>query len=424
MTRSGQDPALRERPSPARRVRIAIVGLSVAAAGLGFGVSAIREQAGATFAQARTPTDRSLIAFTASKPEPTPEGVVVSAEHGLRPTSIYVARPDGSNRRRLTAAFLMKGSLAWSPDGSVLAFTTFDPKRKVERLSIMSRTGANRHVVCKKCTATFWVMPEDEVCIDWCEEAIPFSDRLSWSPDGRWLAAPRTADGGLSLIKVSTGKVRAIRGLGAVMGVSWSPDSSSLAVSVDGRRPGLFIVDLDDDDDPTTRLYEAEPYPESPPAWSPDGSTIAFGQAARVTRDLYAELVLVDAQDGSSRKVLDTDDLFEIYDLEWSRDGRRLAVLNHPVVPPTAGLLTMAPDGSDVRMVALCENGEDIDRLCPSNGGGVAWSTDGRALAFRNYDGRRSALSVLRIGGGAVPVSGRLIPGCCFAWGPPTPSAA
>lgn len=107
---------------------------------------------------------------------------------------------------------------------------------------------------------------------------------------------------------------------------------------------------------------------------------------------------MVDAQDGSSRKVLGTDDLFEIYDLEWSPDGSQLAVLNHPVVPPTAGLLTMAPDGSDVRLVALCENGKDRDRLCPSNGGGVAWSSEGRELAFRNYDGRRAALSLLRIG--------------------------
>lgn len=179
-----------------------MIALSVSAAGVAFGLTAVREQAGATFVQTRTPTDPGLIAFTASKPEAAPEGqvIIASGDHGLRPTWIYVARPDGSNRRRLTGASLMKGSLAWSPDGAMLAFTTYDPDRKNERLSIMSRTGADRHVFCKDCTATFWVMPEDEVCIDWCDEVIPFSDRLAWSPDGRWLAAPR-AGGGLSLIR-------------------------------------------------------------------------------------------------------------------------------------------------------------------------------------------------------------------------------
>lgn len=420
-TRSGEEATMRsERAGPIRRALIVTFALSITAAGLGFGFAALGEPRPAAFAQTHALNDRSLIAFTASKPEPAPEGGIIMVTGGEepRPTSIYVARPDGSNRRRLTGASLMKGSLAWSPDGSMLAFTTFDPNRNSERLSIMSPTGAGRRVLCKNCTATFWVMPQDEVCIDWCERVAPFSDRLAWSPDGRWLAAPRTLEGGLSLIDITTGEVRAIRGLGAVTGASWSSDSSSVAVSVDGAAAGLFIVDLDDDDDPTTRLYGADPYSGSPPAWSPDGSTIAFGQAARVRGDLYAELIFVDARDGSSRKVLGTDDLFEVYDLEWSPDGSQLAVLHHPVDPPTAALLTMASDGSDVRMVALCENGSDLDRLCASNGGSVAWSPDGRRLAFRNYDGRRSAVVALPIGGEAVPISGRLVPECCLAWSP------
>ena len=42
---------------------------------------------------------------------------------------------------------------------------------------------------------------------------------------------------------------------------------------------------------------------------------------------------------------------------------------------------------------------------------------NGHQLAFRNHDGQRFTLSVLTIGGGAVPVSGDLIPDCCFTWG-------
>ena len=166
----------------------------------------------------------------------------------------------------------------------------------------------------------------------------------------------------------------------------------------------------------TTLLHEGNPYTGSPPAWSRDGSTIAFGQAVRVDGDLYAKLLFIEADDGSSRKILGPRKLFSVYDLEWTPAGDRLAVLHHPVDSPTAALLTTALDGSDIRMVALCENGRDEDRLCPSNGGGVEWSPAGRKLAFRNYDGRRSALSVLTVAGRAVPISGRLVPGCCLAW--------
>ena len=247
-----------------------------------------------------------------------------------------------------------------------------------------------------------------------CPAAAPFADRLTWSPDGRWLAAPSTHDGGLVIVDVATGEVHVSSALGTVSGTSWSPDGSEPAVSVDGE--GLYVVQAPDG--VPTLLHAGHPYMGSPPAWSRDGSTIAFAQAVRLRGDLRAKLLFIGADDGSSRRILGPGMLYEVYDLEWSPAGDRLAVLHHPVHPPTAALLTVATDGSDVQMLALCENGRDEDGLCSSNGGGVAWSPAGPAR-LRNYDGRRSALSVLGIGGRAVPISGRLTLGCCFAWSPP-----
>jgi len=360
---------------------------------------------------------QGLIAFTASEPASGSTTGVGSGGDRSRPTRIYVVNPDGTQRGAVTRASLLKGSLAWSPDGSMLAFTTFDLDRMHERLSVMSPTGAERRVICKECTGTFWVAPEDEICVDGgCPKAAPFADRLTWSPDGRWLAAPSTPDGGLAIVEVATGEVHVTSELGPVSGTSWSPEGSELAVAVDGESEGLYVVQVPDG--APTLLHAGDPYTGSPPAWSRDGSTIAFGQAVRAQGDLHAKLLFIDADDGSSRKILGPRVLYEIYDLEWSPSGDRLAVLHHPVDPPTAALLTMATDGSDVRMVALCESGRDEDRLCPSNGGGVAWSPTGRKLAFRNYDGRSSALSVFKIGGRAAAISDGLTFGCCFAWAP------
>jgi hypothetical protein len=114
---------------------------------------------------------------------------------------------------------------------------------------------------------------------------------------------------------------------------------------------------------------------------------------------------------------MDDRSTFGVYDIEWSPGGSRLAVTYHPIEPPTAALMTMASDGSDVRMEALCENGVDKDGLCPPNGDAVVWSPDGHDLLFGNVgDSERRAFVVLAADGAAVPVSGSLVPGCCIAW--------
>jgi Tol biopolymer transport system component len=131
----------------------------------------------------------------------------------------------------------------------------------------------------------------------------------------------------------------------------------------------------------------------------------------------------VDAATGEGRVVLGTDAFFEIYDLEWSPDGSRLAVLHHPVEPPSAALLTIGADGTGVRMVALCENGDDTDGLCPPNGGEVVWSPDGRSLLFDNYatadfpwgEERRTLVRLNLDTHAVTPLSVGLDHGCCIA---------
>ncbi len=408
-------------PGPARRVLIATFALSVAVAGLGVGYLAFGGN-GSTAATTGTNVPApERIAFTASEPLPRPSSGSTpgsSAEAPGPPTQIYTVNPDGSDLRQLTDDPALKGSLVWSPDGSELAFTSYDLDRKVEQLSVMSFDGSGRRLVCEACTGTFYAPPDDAGCFEGCPDPSAPTDRLTWSPNGRWIAAPLTWDGGLALIDPATGETIEAGELGAVSGTSWSADGARLAVSVDGDDPGLFVVDAATVS--ASRLLAAEPYSGGPPAWSPDGSSIAFAQAIKVGGGWRAELVFVDPHDGSTRTVLDTDDLFEIYDLKWSPDGARLAVLHHPVDPPTAALLTVAADGSDVRMLALCENGRDADGLCSSNGGSVSWSSDGRSLAFLNGVGDR-AFTVVTLGGrdvpaSAVPVSGDLVPSCCLAW--------
>jgi len=406
-------------PMGAKRASIIALALALGFAGIGLAVWRLSPLVGPA-AEYRLPTGGPVngrIAFTAELPAPPSEEFVMCSDEPGPPDQIYTARGDGTDLRQLTDGKTIKGSLAWSPDGTRLAFAAYDLEREAEQLLVMSSDGKDGGLVCEGCTATFWVPKEGEtITFEGCYNGPgPYANRLTWSPDGATLAAPAHAVQGVALIDVASGKIRTVETPGSVQGTSWSPDGSKLALSVRGARAGggLFVLELETGK--VMALLEAEPYAGSPPAWSPDGSLIAF---ARAVRDgaLRAEVDIVEEAAGRSQTILGSDDLFEVYDLAWSPDGTRLAVMHHPVDPPTAGILTIAADGSDVRLVALCESGRDKDGICSSNEGGFDWAPDGRALVFDNYDGEGRALSVVGLDGSVTPLSGDLVPGCCVAW--------
>jgi dipeptidyl aminopeptidase/acylaminoacyl peptidase len=405
-------------PGPTAGRKVAVIGLAfvVATAAIGLVIARFqpRDQ------QPVISPSANLIAFTASEPPPSPSPnengfiEIAGPEGPPPPTQVYVASPDSSYLRALTDDLAPKGSVAWSPDGSRLAFTAYDLSTQTESLAVITPDGSGKRVVCELCTATFLVPSKGATCVEGCYIGpSPLANVLAWSPDGRWIAA--RSDGGIAVVDVASGEVKDFPlGGGEVWGVSWSPDASQVAATLD--HGGIVVADVTSGQ--SRMLVGGDPYGGSPPAWSPDGSTIAFARLARVGDEFRAELQMVDARTGVSRTVLGADQLFEVYDLEWSPDGSRLAVLHHPVDPPTAGLLTVNADGSDVRMVALCENDPDTDGLCTSNGGSLAWSPDGTSMLFDNFYGRRHALVTLRFGGRPVPVSGSLTSGCCLAWQP------
>jgi Tol biopolymer transport system component len=241
---------------------------------------------------------------------------------------------------------------------------------------------------------------------DWLPRAI------AWSPSGRWIAAA-AGGGGLALIQPSSGNVKEFAG-GQVVGMSWSPDGSSIAFTVDDQ--GVFVGDIASGD--VRRIDSAERKIVGAVAWSPDGSEIAYADTDPGGGAIRQGVMAVDPSGDDPRVLLDSRASFGVYDLEWSPDGSRLAVMFHPIEPPTAGLLTMGADGSDVQNVAICENHVDTDGLCPTNGGPVSWSPDGQHLMFDNYPGTGHRFTLVGTDGSAVPVSGSLETGCCFAWQP------
>ena len=228
--------------------------------------------------------------------------------------------------------------------------------------------------------------------------------------DGRW---PRARRAGVVLIDARTGAPTSVRVSPAVVGVAWSPDGRSLAVTISKR--GLAVVHV-----ATHRLRLLDRAPAAGPvAWSPDGGRIAFATVRQGRYRLYGGVVSFDLRTGAGRPLLAPRSTNGVYGLSWSPDARTLAVLYHPIYPPTQALLTVSRNGSVIRTISVCGRSASFGGSCPS-GNVVAWSPDGAHLLVEDIAsaGAGRSLLVLTRSGAATRVSGPLQPVWGIGWSP------
>jgi Tol biopolymer transport system component len=125
------------------------------------------------------------------------------------------------------------------------------------------------------------------------------------------------------------------------------------AREADGTNPRAIT------DPPAGETYDLDP------AWSPDGSLIAFARSSAHGISVF----VVDA-DGRNQREL-TDPSLSAQEPEWSPDGSMIAFSTG-----CDGIMVMRADGTGVRSV-VPSDGND----CP---GSPTWSADGTSVAFHN----------------------------------------
>jgi dipeptidyl aminopeptidase/acylaminoacyl peptidase len=194
----------------------------------------------------------------------------------------------------------------WSPDGRRLAFVSAPPGDGPAEICILPvATGGERIVVCS------WHGPVTE---------------LAWSPDGSRLAfVAREPDAGQygKPGQPREGKDMPPRRLTRLIyrlnGAGWTID----------RPSRIFVVPADGSAAP--RSVTPGPFQADGPAWSPDGSKIAFTSARHDSwdLDLANDLWLV-AADGTPEPERLTDGGALYARPSWSPDGRRLAYYVNP----------------------------------------------------------------------------------------------
>jgi hypothetical protein len=217
----------------------------------------------------------------------------------------------------------------------------------------------------------------------------PASDQESaWSPDGRKIAFSSDRDGSFDVFVMDanganpvnlTNNPAADGCCGFVAGgPAWSPDGTKIAFASD--RDGVFdIFVMDADGSNVVNLTSGAGGTQ--PSWSPDGTRIAFRGPEIGDTDDY-EILMMDA-DGSNRVTVTTG--WYLRDPSWSPDGSQLAYSRYNTVSPT---------GPQIFIINADGTGEV--RLTTSSGSPPtyepAWSPDGTAIAYQGWNGHYAVI--------------------------------
>jgi Tol biopolymer transport system component len=293
----------------------------------------------------RTPAAGEGSAFVAPR-----GGGIAYARRDASGEALWIRGADGKARRLASGAVMdvQWVPLSWSPDGTRIAFTTFDASTctpdarncATPEVRTIGRDGTGETVVRRGAAAP------------------------SWSPRGRYLVVedpwdPWQWQAGVSIITPAGTLVRVVAKGESLVGPSWSSDGKYLAFTrEDGNGSGGGLVEVVNANG--ERVWSRLPRDRivgGPPTWSPRGDWLAFDRGGWV----YTATV-----NGRGLKALARG-----WDPAWSPDGATLAYVS---IYPHPQVWTIRRDGTGRHRVTNEPLGTSVS--------GPTWSHDGKRLYY------------------------------------------
>ena len=230
----------------------------------------------------------------------------------------------------------------------------------------------------------------------------------SWSPNGRRVVFARQV-GAASRILVADARGRVVRKLtqtGGFADPAWSPDGTRIAyVSREGRSR---VVIASTNGRTLGELLAAPTGFISRPVWAPDSRRVAFAEEIAIDSGASgASRIVVANADGTGRRVL----VGQASDPAWSPNGSNIAYVSYPSrLSETGSIVVAAADGSGAHHITAAAAPESRP----------AWSPGGQRIAFTRSASRKSTIVVWRADGTGerVAVGARGSGGLDPAWRP------
>jgi len=249
----------------------------------------------------------ALYAAVTSRADADPlasDGVIAFQLYGERSApddGVWLVNPDGTGLHRLPHQRPVSAAPRWSPDGKTLLVLAVGTS--ATSLYTIRPDGSGARTVLTARSAN--LMPG-------------YAD---WSPTGKEIAVIRgrpcnqlVCDARLDVLSLGTGRLRTV--MTGVLGLSppaWSPDGATIAF-VRARDRALCSVALDSG---RVRLLAAGTPLAVYPDWSPDGARLGFTRVDPT----YGTAYIAAADGGNPRRAVRRDD----HGLSWSPDGKRFA---------------------------------------------------------------------------------------------------
>ena len=224
-------------------------------------------------------------------------------------TAIYLINADGANERLWLENPEGFSDMAWSPNGKLVALAQYDANRRSHIFVKDLRTGQQKNITAQ-----------------WAGWRRSFGGP-SWSPDGKWLAVTcsqldvvhtdvcrMTADG--DQLQILTRDAQRNHG-----SASWFPHNDKIAFTSAAQ---IFVMDRNGGN--RVRLSQREDVVDQSPAWSPDGTKIAFysnRDAQNPRRGIETDIYVMNADGSNVVRLTDHPSADRVP--AWSPDGKWIA---------------------------------------------------------------------------------------------------